>query len=71
MTDAEFHLTAERDELRRQVACLREERERWRKLPIPLTDAEREAVAGAIAGELRRGSWAWADTLRGLLERMA
>ena len=66
MTDAEFALTAERDELRRQVACLREERERWRKLPIPLTDEEREAIE-----YFARDNWAMSPVLRGLLERMA
>jgi hypothetical protein len=35
-----------------------------------LTDAEREAIAGAIAAEHERGSWAWAHTLSVLLERM-
>ena len=34
-----------------------------------LTDAEREAIAGAIASEHGRGAFAWAATLRGLLER--
>jgi len=34
-----------------------------------LTDEEREAIAGAIAAEHGRGAWAWAATLRGLLER--
>ena len=35
-----------------------------------LTDEEREAIAGAIASEHGRGAWAWAATLRGLLERL-
>jgi hypothetical protein len=35
-----------------------------------LTDEEREAIAGAIAAEHGRGAWAWAATLRGLLERL-
>ena len=35
-----------------------------------LTDEEREAVEGAIEAEHRRGAWKWAETLRGLLERM-
>ena len=35
-----------------------------------LTDAEREAIAGAIASEHGRGAFAWAATLRGLLERL-
>ena len=35
-----------------------------------LTDAELEAVEGAIEGEYRPGSWQWAATLRGLLERL-
>ena len=37
---------------------------------LRLTDAEREAIAGAIAAEHGRGAWAWAATLRGLLERL-
>lgn len=36
-----------------------------------LTQAEREAIAGAIEAEHGRGSWRWADTLRTLLERLA
>ena len=35
-----------------------------------LTDEEREAIAGAIAAEHGRGAWAWAATLKGLLERL-
>ena len=35
-----------------------------------LTVAEREAVEGAIEAEHRRGAWKWAETLRGLLERL-
>jgi hypothetical protein len=35
-----------------------------------LTDEEREAVAGAIAFEHGRGAFAWAATLRKLLERL-
>lgn len=35
-----------------------------------LTDAEREAIAGAIDAEHSRGAWKWADTLCGLLERL-
>jgi hypothetical protein len=38
--------------------------------PLPLTDEEREAIAGAIAFEHGRGAFAWAATLRSLLERM-
>jgi hypothetical protein len=38
--------------------------------PFTLTDAEREAVAGAIAFEHGRGAFAWAATLRKLLERL-
>lgn len=38
---------------------------------LRLTDAEREAIAGAIEAEHGRGSWRWADTLRTLLERLA
>jgi len=40
-------------------------------LNFTLTDEEREAVAGAIASEHGRGAFAWAATLRGLLERLA
>ena len=35
-----------------------------------LTDAEREAIAGAIESEHGRGAWQWADALHGLLERL-
>ena len=35
-----------------------------------LTDAEREAIEGAIAAEHGRGAWWWAATLRALLERI-
>jgi len=35
-----------------------------------LTDEEREAIAGAIASEHGRGAFAWAATLKGLLERL-
>lgn len=35
-----------------------------------LTDEEREALEGAIEAEHRRGAWKWAETLRGLLERL-
>jgi hypothetical protein len=35
-----------------------------------LTDEEREALAGAIASEYGRGAFAWAATLKGLLERL-
>jgi hypothetical protein len=35
-----------------------------------LTDEEREAIAGAIAFEHGRGAFAWAATLKGLLERL-
>lgn len=45
MSDAEFQLQTEIAELRRQVAVLREERERWRRLPVPLTDEERDAIS--------------------------
>ena len=45
-----------------QVAAL------YRK-PI-LTDEEREAIGGAIASEHGRGAFAWAATLKGLLERL-
>ena len=38
---------------------------------LRLTDAEREAIAGAIEAEHGRGAWQWADTLRTLLERTA
>jgi hypothetical protein len=34
-----------------------------------LTDAEREAIAGAIESEHWRGAFRWAATLKGLLER--
>jgi hypothetical protein len=37
---------------------------------LRLNDAEREAIAGAIAVEHGRGAFAWAATLRGLLERL-
>jgi hypothetical protein len=37
---------------------------------LRLTDAEREAIAGAIAFEHGRGAFAWAATLRVLLERL-
>ena len=37
---------------------------------LRLTDEEREAIAGAIASEHGRGAFAWAATLRGLLERL-
>lgn len=36
---------------------------------LTLSDAEREAVEGAIASEHQRGAWQWAAVLRGLLER--
>lgn len=36
-----------------------------------LTDAEREAIEGAITNMESRGVWAWPATLRGLLERLA
>ena len=36
-----------------------------------LTDAEREAILGAISAEHQRGAWQWAATLRKLLERLA
>ena len=36
-----------------------------------LTDAEREAIEGAIIHMETRGVWAWPATLRGLLERLA
>jgi hypothetical protein len=35
-----------------------------------LTDEEREAIGGAIASEHGRGAFAWAATLKGLLERL-
>ena len=35
-----------------------------------LTAEEREAIAGAIASEYGRGAFAWAATLKGLLERL-
>jgi hypothetical protein len=54
--DAEYR--SEIDILREQIADMR------------LTDEEREAIAGAIAAEHERGSWAWAHTLSVLLERM-
>jgi hypothetical protein len=38
---------------------------------LRLTDAEREAMAGAIEAEHGRGAWQWAATLRTLLERTA
>jgi hypothetical protein len=38
--------------------------------PITITDEEREAIAGAIASEHGRGAFAWAATLRKLLERL-
>jgi hypothetical protein len=39
-------------------------------LPQPtLTDEEREAIGGAIESEHGRGAFAWAATLRKLLER--
>ena len=37
---------------------------------IVITDAEREAIAGAIESEHGRGAFAWAATLKGLLERL-
>jgi hypothetical protein len=37
---------------------------------LRLTDEEREAVAGAIAFEHGRGAFAWAATLRKLLQRL-
>jgi len=37
---------------------------------LSLTDAEREAIGGAIASEHGRGAFAWAATLRKLLERL-
>ena len=37
---------------------------------LRLTDEEREAIAGAIAAEHGRGAFAWAATLRKLLERL-
>ena len=39
--------------------------------PLTLTDAEREAILGAIEAEHGRGAWQWAATLRTLLERTA
>ena len=42
----------------------------YRQPPPTLADEEREAIAGAIAAEHGRGAWAWAATLRGLLERL-
>jgi len=39
------------------------------KMVPTLTDEERAAIAGAIAAEHGRGAWAWAATLRSLLER--
>jgi hypothetical protein len=56
LADAEHR--EEIDILRVQIAYMR------------LTDAEREAIAGAIAFEHGRGAFAWAATLRGLLERL-
>ena len=41
----------------------------FRDLPA-LTDAEREAIEGAIASEHQRGAWQWADTLRALMVRL-
>jgi len=38
---------------------------------LRLTDEERDAIAGAIASEHGRGSFAWAATLRSLLERVS
>jgi len=38
---------------------------------VTLTDAERDAIEGAIATEHERGAWQWADTLRNLLTRLA
>lgn len=35
-----------------------------------LTDAEREAIAGAITNMEASGFWAWPATLRGLLKRL-
>jgi len=35
-----------------------------------LTDEERQAIAGAIESEHGRGAFAWAATLRKLLERL-
>lgn len=37
--------------------------------PFTFTDAEREAVEGAIIHMETRGVWAWPATLRELLER--
>ena len=37
---------------------------------LTLTDAEREAIGGAIESEHGRGAFGWAATLRGLLERL-
>ena len=48
--------------------CIREAADEIERLR--LTDAEREAIAGAIASEHGRGAFAWAATLRGLLERL-
>jgi hypothetical protein len=37
---------------------------------LRITDEERAAIGGAIASEHGRGAFAWAATLRGLLERL-
>lgn len=36
---------------------------------LRLTDEERQAIEGAIKAEHGRAAWAWAATLRKLLER--
>jgi hypothetical protein len=45
--------------------------EEWEMEGSLLTDAEREAIEGAIIHMETRGVWAWPATLRGLLERLA
>jgi hypothetical protein len=42
----------------------------YRQPQPTLTDEEREAIGGAIASEHGRGAFAWAATLRKLLERL-
>jgi hypothetical protein len=69
---------ADADQIRRIIQCSTwadytlvetDELKRLRKR-VTLTAEEREAIAGAIASEHGRGAFAWAATLKGLLERL-
>ena len=52
--------------------CTETEKRQWSEIEdLRLTDAEREAIEGAIIHMETRGVWAWPATLRGLLERLA